>query len=160
MWWFWPPKLTVYPSPTSCPRLLGSPWPAHLPASASGPPASPSVSQPSAIQCPSSSAKSSSRLPKSPSSPQGPLKTNGFHEFLLCQPGCLQHPFWMPKASKVTPSDLQRQPRSSQAHPKCSLEAPKVIPNAPMCTHGAQFEPTVNPGTPKINPKTSKMLPK
>ena len=101
------------------------------------PPTSPSASQPDAIKCASSPIQSSPKHPEYPSKLQKQMKTKGFHEFLLCQPGRLQHPFWMSKASKVTSSDLQRQLRSSQAHPKCSLEPPKMTPKVPMWTHGA-----------------------
>ena len=159
MWRFWAPKPMVSPpSPqSSAPEVpvVSQPPRQHQPL-----PASPSASQPADIQCASSSVQSSSKLAESPSKPKKPMKNNGFHLFLLCQPGCLQHPFWIPKSSKLTPSDLQRQSRSSQAHPKCSLEAPKVTGNTPTWSHGAQSEPTVNPGAPKILPKTHKMLPK
>ena len=154
-----PPKHTFKLHPTWSPRLLGSTWPASLPASQRSS-ASPSASQPAAIQCASNSVQSPSKLPGSPSKPQKPMNTNIFHWLLPCQPGCLQHPFWMPEPSKVIPSDVKMESTGSQALPKWSLETPTMIANAPMWTHGAQFEPTVNPGTPKTHTKTSKMLPK
>ena len=155
--WFWAPpneRQTLHPTPV--PQLWGG-QPASQPAPAT---TSQPASQPAAIQRASSSAKSSSKIPKSPSSRPKPMKTYGFHRFLLCQPGRLQHEFLMPKAPQVTPSDIQRQSRSFQAHPKCSLEAPKVTPNIPIWSHGPQSELNLSPGAPKIHPKTSKMLPK
>ena len=152
MWWFWAPQTYGLPSPTLCSQLLGVPVASQPPSQPQPPPASPPASQPAAIQCARNRIQSSSKLPKSPSklpkSPSNlpkPPKTNGFHRFLLCEPGRLQHPFWMPEAPKLTPSDFQRQSRSSQAHPKCSLEAPKLTPNTPIWSHGAQSELNLSP---------------
>ena len=160
MSWFWPPKVTFYPTPTSCPQFLGVPVASQPPSQHQPTPASQSASQPAAIQCTSNSVQSSCKLPESPSSPAKALKAKGFHRFLLCQPGRLQHQLSMPKPSKVTPSDPQGQSRSSEGDSKCSLEEPKVTPNSSIWSHGAQFEPNVNPEAPKIHRKTSKMLPK
>ena len=163
---FLAPRTGRLPSPTLSSQLLGVPVASQPPSQPQPPPASPPASQPAAIQCARNRIQSSSKLPKSPSklpkSPSNlpkPPKTNGFHRFLLCQPGRLPHPFWMPEAPKVPPSDLQRQSRSSQAHPKCSLEAPQVTPNTPIWTHCARSEPNLNPEAPKIHHKTPKMLP-
>ena len=143
------------PSPEGLASAQGDTVASQPPSHHQPPPASPPASQPSAIQCASNSIQSSSKPPELPSSLPSALKIDGFQLFLLCQSSRLQHQFWMPKSSQLTPSDLQRQSGSSQAHPKWSLEAPKMSPNTPIWSHDAQSEPNLNPGAPKDPSKDS-----
>ena len=155
-----PSRTSALPSPYLLLSFHGVPVASQPPSQHQPPPASPSASQPAAIQCARNPIQSSSKIPESPSSHPKPMKTKSVHRFLLCQSGRLQHPFWMPEASKVTPSGPQMESRSSQALPKWSLEAPKVTPAAPICSNGTQCAPIVDPGIPKIHPKPPKMLQK
>ena len=147
------PQTEGLPSPNPVSSATGVPMASQPPSQHRPPPATPSASQPAAIQCASSSVHSSSKLPGSPSNLPKRLKANNLHMFLLCQPGRLQHPFWMTEASKVTPSDFKTGSRSSQALPEWSLQALKVTLAAPVYPNGAQCTAIVSKGIPKIHPK-------